>query len=225
MLGTTTKKESKMENPLPTSILVLVILVLTLLNLGLVILALRRLNGLRKDLRTPIVKKFNSEFKRKSTDIPKSPENFGKAQREDRQSRANNQQSLMQNRQKNNSQQNRSIPVRRPVAKIPDVFSNEAPAPQAPASVPPRPVESAPMAEGRRPLPPRFNANASAVTPVSFGTAPADLAPLAPTPVIPVANDSSSEEAGMEFDRSKMAHGRRNVVAKPVIEDDVGGNA
>jgi hypothetical protein len=188
-----------MENVLIVPTLTLVI---TLLNLGLVTLALTRLNALRKDLRTPVVKKFNSEFKRKSMDIPKTPENFNKAQRDDRHSRS--QQSLAQNRQKNNSQQNRSIPVRRPAAKIPDVFSNEAVA-SIPMPVPPRPV--AEPAEGRRPLPPRFN----------IGSAPEELAP--PAPVSPMANNNG-EEAGMEFDRSKMMHGRRNMIAKPIIADD-----
>jgi len=191
-------------------------LVITLLNLGLVTIALTRLNALRKDLRTPVVKKFNSEFKRKSMDIPKAPENFNKSQRDDRQGRP--QQQLAQNRQKNNQQQNRSIPIRRPAAKAPDVFSNEA-MPTAPIPVPPRPVAADSNAsEGRRPLPPRFNAAASPA-PVSFGTAPEELAPLAPAPISPVANNNG-EEAGMEFDRSKMMHGRRNMVAKPVIEDD-----
>jgi len=175
---------------------------------------------LRKDLRTPVVKKFNSEFKRKSMDIPKAPENFNKSQRDDRQGRP--QQQLAQNRQKNNQQQNRSIPVRRPAAKAPDVFSNEAIAP-TPVPVPPRPVAAdTNVAEGRRPLPPRFNTPAS-TAPVSFGSAPEELAPLAPAPISPVANND--EEAGMEFDRSKMMHGRRNMVAKPVIEDDTEGNA
>jgi hypothetical protein len=190
-------------------------LVITLLNLGLVTLALTRLNALRKDLRTPVVKKFNSEFKRKSMDIPKAPENFNKSQRDDRQGRQ--QQQLAQNRQKNNQQQNRSIPVRRPAAKAPDVFSNETIA-SAPVPVPPRPVAADSHAEGRRPLPPRFNTAAS-TAPVSFGSAPEELAPLAPAPISPVANNNG-EEAGMEFDRSKMMHGRRNMVAKPVIEDD-----
>jgi len=196
-------------------------LVITLLNLGLVTLALTRLNALRKDLRTPVIKKFNSEFKRKSMDIPKAPENFNK-QRDDRQGRP--QQQLAQNRQKNNQQQNRSIPVRRPAAKAPDVFSNET-ITSAPAPVPPRPVAAdSHVSEGRRPLPPRFNATAS-TAPVSFGTAPEELAPLAPAPISPVANNNG-EESGMEFDRSKMMHGRRNMVAKPVIEDDdAEGNA
>jgi len=179
------------------------ILVLTLLNLGLVTLALIRINGLRKDLRTPVVKKFNADFKRKPVDIPRIPENFAKTQRDDKpQGRANNQQSMSQNRPKNNSQQNRPM-QRRPAAKAPDVYSNEL-APQAHSPVPPRPVAAeAPAADGgRRPLPPRFNAAA-------------ELAP--PAPAI---DDEASDSAGMEFDRSKMAHGRRNVVAKPVIEDD-----
>jgi hypothetical protein len=169
-----------------------------------------------------VVKKFNSEFKRKSMDIPKAPENFNKSQRDDRQGRP--QQQLAQNRQKNNQQQNRSMPIRRPAAKAPDVFSNEAIA-TAPVPVPPRPVSADfNSSEGRRPLPPRFNAAASAA-PASFGTAPEELAPLAPAPISPVANNNG-EEAGMEFDRSKMMHGRRNMVAKPVIEDDnAEGNA
>jgi len=189
------------------------ILVLTLLNLGLVIVALVRLNGLRKDLRTPVVKKFNTDFKRKSVDIPKPPENFGKTQRDDKSGRSGNQ-SLAQNRPKNN-QQNRPVPVRRPVAKAPAVFSNDVPAPQAQAPVPPRPVvaDPAPMAEGRRPLPPRFNAESTV----------ADLAPQAPATPANSGYDNA-EDAGMEFDRSKIAHGRRNVVAKPVIEDDAEGN-
>jgi len=209
-------------DPAIVPILTLVILVITLLNLGLVTFALTRLNALRKDLRTPVVKKFNSEFKRKSMDIPKTPENFNKSQRDDRQSRQ--QQPLAQNRQKNNQQQNRSIPVRRPAAKAPDIFSNEAIAP-APMPIPPRPVAvDSHAAEGRRPLPPRFSATASAA-PVSFGTAPEELAPLAPAPISPVANNNG-EETGMEFDRSKMMHGRRNMVAKPIIEDDdAEGNA
>ena len=191
------KKERQMTDYLTISILVI-----TLLNLGLVILALIRLNGLRKDLRTPVVKKFNADFKRKPVDIPRTPENFGKTQRDDKpQGRANNQQSSAQNRSKNNSQQNR--PVRRPAVKAPDIFSNE-PVPQAQAPIPPRPVasESAPAASenGRRPLPPRFNATAD------------------PAPQAQASGDDNA--AGMEFDRSKMAHGRRNVVAKPVIEDD-----
>jgi len=48
---------------------------------------------------------------------------------------------------------------------------------------------------------------------------PSDPVPAAPAPVSSAANDNG-EDMGMEFDRSKMAHGRRNVVAKPVIEDD-----
>ena len=196
------KKERQMEKIVP-----ILTLALTLLNLGLVTVALTRLGGLRKDLRTPVVKKFNAEFKRKTVDIPKAPENFGK-QRDEKHSRGNREQSA-QNRTKSSSQ-NRPVQVRRPVAKAPDVFSNE-PAPQA-SAVPPRPVAPEPVTEGRRPLPPRFNAG------VVAGTAPAELAPLAPAPVAPVVvNDA--EETGMEFDRSKMAHGRRNVVAKPVIDD------
>jgi len=198
-----------------TQIVPILTLVITLLNLGLVTIALSRLNALRKDLRTPVVKKFNSEFKRKSMDIPKAPDNFNKNQRDDRQQ--GRQQQMSQNRQKNNQQQNRSsIPMRRPAAKVPDVFSNEAIA-AAPVPVPPRPVVAESNAqEGRRPLPPRFNAAAE------------ELAPPAPTPapaISPMANNNS-EEAGMEFDRSKMMHGRRNMVAKPVIEDDdAEGNA
>jgi FtsZ-interacting cell division protein ZipA len=182
--------------------ILIVTLVLTLLNLGLVILALSRLNGLRKDLRTPVIKKFNQDFKRK-VDIPKVPENFGKNHRDDKQGRANNQQSSAQNRSRNNLQQNRSPQNRRPAAKTPDVFSNET-APQAP--IPPRPVAVSAPAEGRRPLPPRYNDAAN------------ELAPQAPAPAIYAAN--SDDDVGMEFDRSKMAHGRRNVVAKPMIEDD-----
>jgi hypothetical protein len=216
MLNLTTlkKKERKMD----TQIVSVSILVITLLNLGLVMIALARLNGLRRDLRTPVVKKFNADFKRKSVDIPKAPENFGKSQHDKTRSRVGNQQPLAQNRPKNNSQQNRPMQIRRPAVKAPDVFSNEASA--APSPIPPRPVatEQA-LAEGRRPLPPRYNAVANATAPVSFGTAPAELAPMAPAPVSPMANDNG-EGAGMEFDRSKMAHGRRNVVAKPVIEDE-----
>jgi len=77
------------------------------------------------------------------------------------------------------------------------VFSNEL-APQAHSPIPPRPVAAE---GGRPPLPPRFNATAE---------------PVPPAPAL----DDDSSDAGMEFDRSKMAHGRRNVVAKPVIEDD-----
>ena len=197
------------------------ILIVTLLNLGLVILALTRLNGLCKDLRTPVVKKFNQDFKRKPVDIPKTPENFGKNQRDDKpQNRTTNLQSSSQNRSRGNPQQNRPVQIRRPAAKVPDVFSNEALVPQATAPVPPRPVaiESAPAIEGRRPLPPRFNGNVN-----SQGTASADLAPIAPAPVIPAVSENDSD-GGMEFDRSKMAHGRRNMVAKPVIEDDAEGN-
>jgi hypothetical protein len=188
-----------------TDTLIISVLVLTLLNLGLVTLSLVRINGLRKDLRTPVVKKFNADFKKKPVDIPRIPENFAKTQRDDNkpQGRANNQQSMAQNRPKNNSQQNRPM-QRRPAAKAPDVFSNEL-APQAHSHVPPRPVaaEAGSAADGgRRPLPPRFNATA-------------EFAPPAPA-----LDDEGSDAAGMEFDRSKMAHGRRNVVAKPVIEDD-----
>ncbi|MDR2595133.1 MAG: hypothetical protein LBC87_10235 [Fibromonadaceae bacterium] len=187
-----------------TDNLIISVLIITLLNLGLVTLALVRINDLRKDLRTPVVKKFNADFKRKPVDIPRIPENFAKTQRDDnKQGRSNNQQSSAQNRPKNNPQQNRPM-QRRPAAKVPDVYSNEL-ASQAHSPVPPRPVAAeAPAAAdgGRRPLPPRFNAAA-------------ELAPPAP-----VVEDEGSEAAGMEFDRSKMAHGRRNVVAKPVIEDD-----
>jgi hypothetical protein len=187
-----------------TDNLIISVLIITLLNLGLVTLSLVRINDLRKDLRTPVVKKFNADgFKRKPVDIPRIPENFTKNQRDDKQQgRANNQQSSAQNRPKNNPQQNRPM-QRRPAAKVPDVYSNEL-ASQAHSPVPPRPVAAeVPAADGgRRPLPPRFNAAA-------------ELAP--PTPV---ADDEGAEAAGMEFDRSKMAHGRRNVVAKPVIEDD-----
>jgi hypothetical protein len=181
--------------------LIISVLVLTLLNLGLVTLALVRLNGLRKDLRTPVVKKLGADFKRKPVDIPRIPENFSKNHRDDKpQGRANNQQYSAQNRPKNNSQQNRPM-QRRPAAKIPDVFSNES-APQAPIPAPPRPVATETQSDGgRRPLPPRFNAAAE---------------PVPPAPTF----DDESSDAGMEFDRSKMAHGRRNVVAKPVIEDD-----
>jgi hypothetical protein len=150
-----------------------------------------------------VVKKFNADFKRKPVDIPRIPENFGKNQRDDKpQGRANNQQSSAQNRPKNNSLQNRPM-QRRPAAKAPDVFSNEL-APQAHSPVPPRPIAAETQASdgGRRPLPPRFNATA-------------ELAPSAP-----VFDDEGASDAVMEFDRSKMAHGRRNVVAKPVIEDD-----
>jgi hypothetical protein len=203
------------ERPMDTAQIVSVsTLVLTLLNLGLVIVALSRLNGLRKDLRTPVVKKFNADYKRKSVDIPKPPENFSKP-RDDKSNRVGNQ--SVQNRPKNN-QQSRPAPVRRPVAKAPAVFSNEVPAPQAPAPVPPRPVpvatEPAPLAEGRRPLPPRFNVDNVVADPV----------PQAPVSFVNhIANDEA-EDTGMEFDRSKMAHGRRNVVAKPIIEDDAEGN-
>ncbi|GBU24257.1 hypothetical protein R83H12_00885 [Fibrobacteria bacterium R8-3-H12] len=187
-----------------TDYLIISVLIITLLNLGLVTLSLARINGLRKDLRTPVVKKFNADFKRKPVDIPRIPENFAKTQRDDNkpQGRANNQQSSAQNRPKNNSQQNNRPMQRRPAAKAPDVFSNEL-APQAHSPIPPRPVAAETQASdgGRRPLPPRFNATA-------------ELAPAAPVP------DDDGVDAGMEFDRSKMAHGRRNVVAKPVIEDD-----
>ena len=186
-----------------TDYLIISVLALTLLNLGLVTLALVRINGLRKDLRTPVVKKFNADFKRKPVDIPRIQENFGKTRDDNKpQGRANNQQSQAQNRQKNNSQQNRPM-QRRPAAKAPDVFSNEL-APQAHSPIPPRPVPAETVAAadgGRRPLPPRFNATAE---------------PVPPAPVF----DNEDSDAGMEFDRSKMAHGRRNVVAKPVIEDD-----
>jgi len=194
--------------------LIISVLIITLLNLGLVTLALSRINGLRKDLRTPVVKKFNQDFKRKSVDIPKVPESFGKNQRDDKPGRPGNQ-PFGQNRQRNGVQQNRPAPVRRPAAKAPDVYSNEAPAPQASSPVPPRPVaaETSPSAEGRRPLPPRFNGNP-------------DPAPSAPAAVsFAASDDSDNNESGMEFDRSKMAHGRRNVVAKPVIEDDAETNA
>jgi len=189
-----------------TDNLIISVLIITLLNLGLVTLALVRINDLRKDLRTPVVKKFNADGfnKRKPVDIPRIPENFAKTQRDDNKGRANNQQSSAQNRPKNNPQQNRPMQQRRPAAKVPDVFSNEL-ASQAHSPVPPRPVAAeVPVSAdgGRRPLPPRFNAAA-------------ELAPPAP-----VVEDEGSEAAGMEFDRSKMAHGRRNVVAKPVIEDD-----
>jgi hypothetical protein len=193
-----------MDNNTTFTLVAILILAITLLNLGLVFLALSRLNGLRKDLRTPVVKKFNQDFKRKPVDIPKPQEFYSKTPRDDKQNRPGNQ---TQNRAKNNPQQNRQIP-RRPVAKIPEVFSNEQPPP-------PRMVvaDSASAMEGRRPLPPRPGAT------VAFDIAPAvDLAPIAP--VNPVINEA--EDMGMEFDRSKIAHGRRNVVAKPVIEDDEG---
>jgi hypothetical protein len=194
--ATTEEKEREMESIIPIGTLVL-----TLLNLGLVIIALVTLKGLRKDLRTPVVKKFNPDFKRKSVDIPKPPESFGKKDRDDR----------LKNRSKNNPQQNRPVAVRRPVQKVPDVFSNELPSAPAGAStpIPPRPVaiEPAPATEGRRPLPPR-----------SVAATQADLPPAAPAPINHAVNDI--EESGMEFDRSKMAHGRRNMVAKPVIEDE-----
>ena len=188
------------------TIILIVTLVLTLLNLGLVILALSRLNGLRKDLRTPVVKKFNPDSKRKSLDIPKISENYGKNQRDDKQQGRTNQQSSAQNRPKRQAQ------IRRPAIKAPDVFSNDTPSAFAPA--PPRPVANdAHAAEGRRPLPPRFNGNAE------------NLAPPAPAPVhLAAGNGNGNDESGMEFDRSKMAHGRRNVVAKPVIEDDTEEN-
>jgi len=201
--------------------LIISVLVITLLNLGLVTLALSRINGLRKDLRTPVVKKFpqdfKQDFKRKPVDIPKAPENFGKNQRDDKSGRQGNS-PYGQNRQRN-GQQTRSAPMRRPSAKAPDVYSNEAPAPQASTPVPPRPVstEDTSATEGRRPLPPRFNGNDNAApSPISV-----------PAPVNFASNDANNgdDESGMEFDRSKMAHGRRNVVAKPVIEDDAEGNA
>ena len=188
-----------------TDNLIISVLIITLLNLGLVTLSLVRINGLHKELRTPVVKKFNADgFKRKPVDIPRIPENFAKNQRDDKQQgRGNNQQSSAQNRPKNNSQQNRPM-QRRPAAKVPDVFSNEL-ASQAHSPVPPRPVAAeVPAAAdgGRRPLPPRYNAAAE------------------PAPPAPVVDEEASEAAGMEFDRSKMMHGRRNMVAKPVIEDD-----
>ncbi|MDR0515861.1 MAG: hypothetical protein LBH25_02320 [Fibromonadaceae bacterium] len=182
-----------------------ILLALTLLNLGLVIAALRRLNSLRRDLRTPVVKKFTQDFKRKPVDIPKESENSKKDFRP--QSRNNQQQSSSQNRQ-NNQQQNRQAQkqIRRPAAKAPDVFSNEITEMQVANPVPPRPVAVEPAAaEGRRPLPPRFATQEHA----SFGAAPA----------MPVAT-ISEEESGMELDRSKMTHGRRNMVKKSMIDDD-----
>jgi hypothetical protein len=181
MLRTTTEKEREMENLDPIQI---GILVLTLLNLGLVMIALVTLKGLRRDLRTPVVKKFNPDFKRKSVDIPKVSENFGKKDRDDR----------MKNRPKNNMQQNRPLAVRRPVQKVPDVFSNELP--EAPERAPIMPIrrpvsaDPAPAAEGRRPLPPR-----------SAPTAPPDLAPPAPAPVNYAA--SEAEDSGMNLTAPK----------------------
>lgn len=190
-----------------------ILLVLTLLNLGLVIAVFSRLGALRKDLRTPLVKKFNTDFKRKTVDIPKED-----SKKDFRQSKGNNQQPLPQNRQKNNNpQQNRPM-QRRPAVKVPDVFSNEVQA-RTTNSVPPRPIAAdsapAPASEGRRPLPPRFSEPEPAA-PIAFGSAPADLAPIAPAPVIPTIDD----DEGIELDRSKMTHGRRNVVKKTIIEDD-----
>jgi len=192
----------------------LTLLVLTLLNLGLVIAVFSRLGALRKDLRTPLVKKFNTDFKRKTVDIQKED-----SKKDFRQSKGNNQQQLSQSRQKNNNPQQQNRPMqRRPAVKVPDVFSNEVPA-RATNSVPPRPIASdsapVPSQEGRRPLPPRFSEPEPAA-PLSFGSAPADLAPIAPAPVIPTVDD----DEGVELDRSKMTHGRRNVVKKTIIEDD-----
>ncbi|GHV12571.1 hypothetical protein AGMMS49938_05380 [Fibrobacterales bacterium] len=208
-----------------------IILVLTLLNLGLVIAALKSLAGLRKDLRTPVVKKFNSDFKRRPVEIP--AENSARPpQRDDKfQQNRNNQQN--QNRPKNNIQ-NRPQQVRRPAARVPEVFSNEpaAAANAAPiAPPPPRPTaESAPQApvnegrpsfEGRRPLPPRFNDNtanapaAPAFNVAPIGTAAPDLAGLAPAPISPVIND----DAGQEYDRTKQSFGRRNSVKKAIVDD------
>ncbi|MDR3002063.1 MAG: hypothetical protein LBU89_12480 [Fibromonadaceae bacterium] len=187
--------------------IIVVTLVLTLLNSGLVILALSRLNGLRKDLRTPVVKKFGSDSKRKLVDIPKISENFGKPQRDDKQQGRTNQQSSTQNRPKRQAQ------LRRPAVKAPDVFSNESVSP-AFAPAPPRPVATeTPAAEGRRPLPPRFNGNTAE-----------NPAPPAPPVHLAAGSGNDNDDLGMEFDRSKMAHGRRNVVAKPVIEDDAEEN-
>jgi hypothetical protein len=204
---TTLKKERQMEDKMNY-----ILLALSLLNLGLVIMALSRLNGLRRDLRTPVVKKFNQDFKRKPVDIPKNSDN---SKKDFRPQNRNNQQAPAQNRQ-NAPQQNRPVQkqIRRPAARVPDVFSNDVPDMQAAAAspVPPRPVATEPSnAEGgRRPLPPRF------ATPE-----PADLAPLAPAPSIPVSVAAvEDEDSGMELDRSKMTHGRRNMVKKAMIDDD-----
>jgi hypothetical protein len=191
-----------------------ILLALTLLNLGLVMMALGRLNGLRRDLRTPVVKKFNQDFKRKPVDIPKNSDN---SKKDFRPQNRNNQQPAAQGRPNNQQQQNRPAQqkqIRRPAAKAPDVFSNDVPDMQAAANpVPPRPVASEPGNNadgGRRPLPPRFAT-----------TEPADLAPHAPAPSIPVSvANNEDEDSGMELDRSKMTHGRRNMVKKSMIDDD-----
>ena len=214
-LTTLKKKEKQM--------ITYVLLVLTLLNLGLVIMVLNRLGGLHKDLRTPVVKKFNPDFKRKPVDIPKESD-----KKDFRQNR-NSQQSLAQNKSKGNSPQNRpQQQIRRPAAKAPDVFSNELPQ-SAPASVtPPRPtVSEAPATEGRRPLPPRFAATQEPA-PQAYSSTPsaqaysapstqAEPAPAAPASASVIDRDY---EDGIELDRSKMTHGRRNMVKKAVIEDD-----
>jgi len=191
------KKEKQM------TVITYVSFILALLNLGLVIMVLKRLNGLHRDLRTPVVKKFNPDFKRKPVDIPKESD-----KKDFRQNR-NSQQNLAQNKSKLNSQQNRPQQVRRPVAKAPDVFSNELSVNSQAA--PPRPtVSDAPAAEGRRPLPPRSAAQEPA--PQAF----ADPAPTAPNSIATV----KDFDDGIELDRSKMTHGRRNMVKKAVIEDD-----
>jgi len=202
MLRITTlkKKEKQMKELIPY-----VSLVLALLNLGLVIIVLKNLNGLRRDLRTPIVKKFNPlDFnKRKPVDVQK--ESDKKDFRQNRNSQGNA--ALSQNKSKNNSQQNRPQQVRRPAVKAPDVFSNELPA-GSPANIaPPRPtVSDASAIEGRRPLQPRFAAQQEprpvAQEPSQVVSAPAD------------------DYDGIELDRSKMTHGRRNMVKKALIDDD-----
>jgi len=167
-------------------------------------MVLNRLGGLRKDLRTPVVKKFNPDFKRKPVEILKESD-----KKDFRQNR-NSQQILAQNKSKGNSPQNRPQQMRRPVAKAPDVFSNELPS----SSAPPRPtISEAPATEGRRPLPPR-SAAAQELAPQAFSPV-ADLAPAAPASAPP-----DSFDDGIELDRSKMTHGRRNMVKKAVIEDD-----
>jgi hypothetical protein len=206
---TTFKKKEKQMQEITTYVL----LVLTLLNLGLVIMVLNRLGGLHKDLRTPVVKKFNPDFKRKPVDIPKESD-----KKDFRQNR-NSQQSLAQNKSKGNSPQNRpQQQIRRPAAKAPDVFSNELPQ-SAPASVtPPRPtVSEAPATEGRRPLPPRFAAQEPAPQAYNAPSTQAEPAPAAPASASVIDRDY---EDGIELDRSKMTHGRRNMVKKAVIEDD-----
>jgi hypothetical protein len=209
ILTTLKRKEIEMEKSLSY-----ISLVITLLNLGLVFIVLNRINGLRKDLRTPVVKKFNptdlSKPNRKPVDIQKDSD------KKDFRQQNRNQQASAQGRPKNSQQ---SRPTRRPAVKAPDVFSNDmqtqnASAPAA-ATIPPRPVSAESAAEGRRPLPPRFVAQE---TPIG-GTAPADLAPLAPAPLA-IVNENNDE--GVEIDRSKMTHGRRNMVKKTIIEDDDG---